>query len=226
MIRYMVRSGDTLSAIADRFGTTVRAIMAANNLTNPDVIFAGQILLIPVEPHEHHHMPPEYDPDHDEHHHMPPKYDPDYHEHHPMPPGPPPRPPRPRPRPTVVRTFDGVEYTLSLNRSVYRMGDPITIRLRKRNILSVPLNLTYRTSQKVDFRVTRDNRLIWQWSRKQFFTQMVITDTLQPGEEKVYRVVWNQRTDDMLVRPGIYRLTGWNLATPSIRLSLEFEIVR
>lgn len=49
MIRYLVRSGDTLSAIAERFGTTVEAIMAANNLVNPDIIFAGHVLLIPVE---------------------------------------------------------------------------------------------------------------------------------------------------------------------------------
>ncbi|MDN5301306.1 MAG: hypothetical protein PWQ60_820 [Thermoanaerobacteraceae bacterium] len=202
MIRYLVRSGDTLSAIAERFGTTVEAIMEANNLANPDIIFAGQVLLIPVEgpatpPTEP--CPP-----------CPPCPSP--------PPGPTPR------RPTVTRTFDGVEYTLSLNKAVYEMGEPIIIRLRKKNILSVPLTLTYRTSQKVDFRVTRDNILIWQWSRNQFFAQVLTSDTLQPGEEKVYRVVWDQRTDDMLVRPGTYTLTGWNLATPSIRLSLEFTI--
>lgn len=44
---YIVRSGDTLVAIAQRNGVTVRAIMAANNLTNPDVLSVGQRLVIP-----------------------------------------------------------------------------------------------------------------------------------------------------------------------------------
>jgi LysM repeat protein len=44
---YIVRPGDTLSAIARRFGTTVRAIMDANGLVNPNYIFCGQRLVIP-----------------------------------------------------------------------------------------------------------------------------------------------------------------------------------
>ena len=105
------------------------------------------------------------------------------------------------------------------------MGEEIVIRLRKKNILRVPLTLTYRTSQKVDFRITRDNRLIWQWSQDRVFTQAITTDRFQPGEQKTYRVVWDQRADSIITRPGLYRLTGWNLATPSIRLTLDFRIV-
>jgi LysM repeat protein len=44
---YTVRSGDTLSGIAARFGTTVTAIMQANNITNPNLIRVGQQLWIP-----------------------------------------------------------------------------------------------------------------------------------------------------------------------------------
>lgn len=128
-------------------------------------------------------------------------------------------------RPMVTRTFGGVEYTLSLNKAVYKMGENVVIKLRKKNIRPVPLTLTYKTFQKVDFRVTKDNMLVWQWSKNQFFVQALTTDTLQPGEEKVYRTEWDQKTDDMVVRPGTYRLTGWNLATPGIRLSLEFKII-
>ena len=42
--RYTVQRGDTLSAIAVRFKTTVRQLMHLNNLRNPNRIYAGQML--------------------------------------------------------------------------------------------------------------------------------------------------------------------------------------
>lgn len=45
---YVVQPGDTLLAIATRYGITVDSILVANNLTNPDFVFAGQRLVIPV----------------------------------------------------------------------------------------------------------------------------------------------------------------------------------
>ena len=44
---YTVMQGDTLSTIAPRFNTTVQAIMVANNITNPNLIYPGQVLNIP-----------------------------------------------------------------------------------------------------------------------------------------------------------------------------------
>ncbi len=44
---YTVQRGDTLARIAARFGTTVAAIMDANGIRNPNLIFAGQVLNIP-----------------------------------------------------------------------------------------------------------------------------------------------------------------------------------
>ncbi len=44
---YVVKSGDTLSSIARSFNTTVSALAAANNITNPNLIYAGQTLVIP-----------------------------------------------------------------------------------------------------------------------------------------------------------------------------------
>jgi len=44
---YTVQAGDTLSSIAWRYGTTVWAIMQANNLTHPGLIYPGQVLVIP-----------------------------------------------------------------------------------------------------------------------------------------------------------------------------------
>jgi LysM repeat protein len=44
---YIVQRGDTLFSIALRYGTTVQVIQTANNLPNPNAIFAGQRLVIP-----------------------------------------------------------------------------------------------------------------------------------------------------------------------------------
>jgi nucleoid-associated protein YgaU len=45
--QYVVQSGDTLGAIARRFGTTISAIAALNNIANPNLIVTGQVLAIP-----------------------------------------------------------------------------------------------------------------------------------------------------------------------------------
>jgi len=44
---YRVQRGNTLTEIAASYGIPVAAIMQLNGLTNPDDIFAGQILAIP-----------------------------------------------------------------------------------------------------------------------------------------------------------------------------------
>lgn len=48
-VTYLVVPGDTLSAIAQRFGTTVQALMSVNEIADPTLIFAGQELVIPGE---------------------------------------------------------------------------------------------------------------------------------------------------------------------------------
>lgn len=44
---HTVQAGETLYGIAVKYGVTVQAIMQANNLTNPDFIRTGQVLVIP-----------------------------------------------------------------------------------------------------------------------------------------------------------------------------------
>lgn len=44
---YVVVEGDNLTFIGERFGVSVDALVAANNIENPDLIFPGQVLTIP-----------------------------------------------------------------------------------------------------------------------------------------------------------------------------------
>lgn len=43
---YTVKRGDTLSEIANQYGTTVQELVDINNLSNPNLIFPGQILRV------------------------------------------------------------------------------------------------------------------------------------------------------------------------------------
>ncbi len=48
VFRYTVQPGDTLVGLAIHFGTQVDAILAANDLSSPDLLQPGQVLRIPV----------------------------------------------------------------------------------------------------------------------------------------------------------------------------------
>ena len=45
---YVVKQGETLSQIAGRFGVSVQTLVAVNQLTNPNLIWAGEVLTIPA----------------------------------------------------------------------------------------------------------------------------------------------------------------------------------
>jgi LysM repeat protein len=51
-ITYIVEPGDTLFSIARKFNTTVHNILVFNDIPNPNLIFVGQVLIIPLSPPE------------------------------------------------------------------------------------------------------------------------------------------------------------------------------
>lgn len=46
-VTYVVKTGDTLSGIADMFGVTVDDIVRVNNIADPNALQVGQVLTIP-----------------------------------------------------------------------------------------------------------------------------------------------------------------------------------
>ena len=47
---YTVQAGDTLGEIADRLSTSMLALQVANNLSNPDLVPLGRVLVVPPGP--------------------------------------------------------------------------------------------------------------------------------------------------------------------------------
>ena len=45
--RYTIQTGDCLSKIAERYHTSVKTLVELNNISNPDLIYAGHTLLVP-----------------------------------------------------------------------------------------------------------------------------------------------------------------------------------
>lgn len=50
VVKYTVKQGDTLTAIAAHFGVPSSSIAAASHLANPDQLTLGQVLVIPPKP--------------------------------------------------------------------------------------------------------------------------------------------------------------------------------
>ena len=50
MLTYRVKEGDTLGALSIQFNISIADIMTVNNLTDPDSLYAGQIIKIPTAP--------------------------------------------------------------------------------------------------------------------------------------------------------------------------------
>ncbi|HCB01374.1 MAG TPA: hypothetical protein DEP19_03235 [Anaerolineae bacterium] len=48
LIEYIVKAGDSLGGIANLFNSTIEAISTENSITDPNALFVGQLLRIPV----------------------------------------------------------------------------------------------------------------------------------------------------------------------------------
>lgn len=46
---YVIKAGDNLTKIAQKYNTTIKELCILNNITNPDLIYAGEKLLVPYK---------------------------------------------------------------------------------------------------------------------------------------------------------------------------------
>ncbi|TMJ08865.1 MAG: hypothetical protein E6G99_03675 [Bacillati bacterium ANGP1] len=87
----------------------------------------------------------------------------------------------------------GVRIELRLNKPAYTATEPVEIMLMLSNPTSTAATFQFPTGQMFDFLVTRQGKLIWQWSYGRAFTQAFTRLTLSPGESRVFNERWDQR---------------------------------
>lgn len=192
---YTVQQGDTLSSISQRLGISIDSLIAMNQLTNPDVLNVGQILVINAG---NNNNVSETDPDPQAVEAQTSNMEFSF----------------PGEGGSSTRVIDGLLYQISTNRNRYNAGQPVNITFTKTNIGSSPRRLSYNTGQRFDIEAVRsDGRVIWRWSAGRFFTQQSSEVVLRPGQRQVFRATWDQRNlQGNLVSSQNLTLRGVNVA--------------
>lgn len=121
-------------------------------------------------------------------------------------------------RNTSIRIADGLLFVLNADKSEYRAGETVTVRLMKFNIGPVPLILRYRSSQLSEFVASRDGIEVFRASAGRVFTPALQEVILSPGEAQSFTESFVPET------VGVYRISAWNLAVPRLRMSLDVRV--
>jgi len=118
------------------------------------------------------------------------------------------------PPPTKTASND-LELTISLEKTVYEIGEPINVTLTITNVSQQTVDFTS-TGMNFDFIVYNDtNNLVYQWSIGQAFPQIAMVQPLAPGENVTATYVWPQTVktsmtsaENLQVAPGTYYIVG------------------
>jgi hypothetical protein len=104
--------------------------------------------------------------------------------------------------PTVV---GGLRLSLTADRRVYSVREPVALTLTVANPGRSPVTLQFPSSQQYDFEVRRAGQVVWRWSAGRMFAQALTSLTLGAGEQRVFTQSWNQQdNNDQPVAPGAY----------------------
>jgi hypothetical protein len=106
------------------------------------------------------------------------------------------------PRSTNLR---GLDVTITANKEVYGVGEPIAFTLRVKNPTDVPILLRFASGQRYDFVIqSAAGEERWRWSAGRTFTQAL-------GEQTVPQA-WEMDYNERFVGPlpaGRYRIRGF-----------------
>jgi hypothetical protein len=106
------------------------------------------------------------------------------------------------------------ELTLSVEKTVYSVGEPVNITLAITNVSNQAVDFIH-TGMDFDFIVTNGTgNVIYRWSTGRAFPLFVMLEPLQPRENVTATYVWpqtcnsNPSTVGASVSPGTYYIVG------------------
>jgi hypothetical protein len=91
------------------------------------------------------------------------------------------------------------------------------------------LPFRFGSSQTYDFIITSvaTGKEVWRWSRGQFFTQMVRSDSIRPKDKWQFEAVWKHLdSEGNKVPPGQYRLNAIITSLPQVNAVPQMLDVR
>lgn len=104
---------------------------------------------------------------------------------------------------------EGLKIELKLNKTSYKLKEPITMSLTVANKSKETFRDSFRSSQEYDFVVKQENKEIWRWSADKFFAQVITEFTLAPGKSKSFKEIWEQvNNEGKSVPAGMYQVIG------------------
>ncbi len=128
---------------------------------------------------------------------------------------------------------DNLELTMTLDKTVYSLGEPVNLTLTITNISDQTINFTH-TGLDFDFQVTNDtNNLVYQWSNFIAIPQFIAIEPLPAGESISANFTWlqtcnfNAQVNGDPVSPGIYNIIGQTGSTYGIQTTpIQITIVK
>ena len=105
----------------------------------------------------------------------------------------------------------GWEATLTTDRQLYEIGEPVRMTLRFTNRSKQALQLTFPSSKMHDFTAAdEDGRIVWRWSHGRAFAQALQERTVLAGGSLKREVAWDGSDNKgNRVDPGDYKVKGW-----------------
>jgi hypothetical protein len=115
----------------------------------------------------------------------------------------------------------GLYYQLKMEKTLYRLGEPIKVRLSITNVSSAPIALKFQKNlefeltvrKEVDLLFAQVPKTIWKLSENQLVFADVHNSVIDPGKTLQFLGTWDQKDrDGKPVKPGNYQIIGNLLA--------------
>lgn len=116
--------------------------------------------------------------------------------------------------------FEGVHYEFNVaNKEVHGEG-VVEMAITVRNNSDVNKVLSFPSGKHYDFKVFKENALLWNYGYNRYYTQETGSITLAPGEETAFRVYWDGMMNDKTgLAENLYRFVAEVSTTPQMEVS-------